>query len=53
MATGAEHKAAAEELMAEHLKIKNHGLYTITPWTLTMAEIHAILVLEAAVRGEP
>jgi hypothetical protein len=46
--TGPEHYAEAERLIAEHESIKNHGLYTITPWTLTIAQIHATLALAAA-----
>lgn len=46
--TGPEHYAEAERLIKEHLKIRNHGLYTITPWQLTIAQIHATLAVAAA-----
>jgi len=46
--TGPEHYRAAEQLVAEHEAIKSHGLYTITPTRLTIAQIHATLAHAAA-----
>lgn len=50
--TGQEHCEAAERLIAEHMQIKNHGLYTITPTTLTIAHVHATLAVFKALKGE-
>lgn len=40
------------ELIAEQENKQSHGLYTITPWQLTIAHIHATLAVAAALRGD-